>query len=79
MTILTRQFTKLISRERDLAMDFIAASLAITWSAAVLSSDGVGPRSIGVLVGGLERTQGIDVLVTAGTISPAHIPSEVGE
>ena len=60
--------------EGDGAVDLVAALLAVGWGAAELGSDIIGAWDVGVLVSGLEWTQGIDVLITGGTISPAHIP-----
>ena len=58
-------------------MDFITASQAMGRSAANLSCNGVGPRGEGVLVSGLEQTQGVDVLLSAGAVSPGNRPSKV--
>ena len=55
-------------------MDLIAALLAIGWGTAEPGGDGIGSWSVGVLVGGLERTQGIDVLIIGRPISPAYVP-----
>ena len=49
--------------EGDCAVDLIAALLAVGWGAAEPGGDGIGSWSVGILVGGLERTQGIDVLI----------------
>ena len=51
-------------------MDLIAA-LAV---AAEPGGDGIGSWNVGILVGGLEWTQGIDVMMIGRSISPAHVP-----
>lgn len=59
-----------------MATDVITASLAVGRGAAELGSDVVAALGIGVLVGGLEWAQCGDLLIAAGTISPAHVPPE---
>ena len=59
----------------DRAVDIGAAPLTVGRSAAERDMDGEDTVATSILVGGQERTQGIDVLVSNGAISPAHGPS----